>query len=391
MPTKTHEIKQEVETAVIVGVQLRSTTTELFHESMAELYELVRSAEAEVVGTVMQRRPTPDRRHYIGSGKITEIKEIIGKTGASIVVFDDQLSPAQVRNLETELEVKVIDRGNLILDIFAKRARTTAAKLQVELAQLQYLLPRLTRMWSHMTHHVGGIGTRGPGETQLETDRREIQTKISKLKERLEKLDKQRITQRKRRQQAYKVALVGYTNAGKSTIFNHLTSAGMWADDLLFCTLDAVTRTLPISNGNEIVISDTVGFIQKIPHELIASFASTLDEVRYADMLLQVIDISHPNAQDQNKETEKVLTEIGAGSIPRIIVMNKADKLEDPEMHALSLCQPPAKGFVVSARTNSGMDKMVNFLREYVEKDIEKKFGLNSKRDNGEARNTHRR
>ncbi len=390
MPTKPQEIKQEVETAVIVGVQLRGVTNELFQESMAELHELVRSAEAEVVGAVLQRRPAPDSRHFIGSGKVTEVGDIVNKTGATMVIFDDQLSPAQVRNLENELKVKVIDRGNLILDIFAKRARTTAAMLQVELAQLQYLLPRLTRMWSHMTRHVGGIGTRGPGETQLESDRREIQNKISKLKLRLKKLDKQRITQRKRRQGVFKIALVGYTNAGKSTIFNHLASAGVWADDLLFCTLDAVTRSLPISNGNEIVISDTVGFIQKIPHELIASFASTLDEVRYADLLLQVIDISHPNAIDHNQETERVLEEIGAGDIPRILIMNKADKLPDPEIQALSLNHAAEKRFLVSARTQFGMDKMVNFLREYVEKNIQTGLGHNLKSSNGEARNFNR-
>jgi len=387
MSTKTHEIKREVETAVIVGVQLRGISDEIFQESLAELYELVRSAEAEVVGSIIQKRPVPDSRFFVGKGKVGEIKELVSKTGASLIIFDDQLSPAQVRNLENDLEAKVIDRGNLILDIFAKRARTTAAKLQVELAQLEYLLPRLTRMWSHMTKHVGGIGTRGPGETQLETDRREIQTKIKKLKDKIEKLDKQRVTQRKRRQQVYKIALVGYTNAGKSTIFNYLTKAGVWADDLLFCTLDAVTRSLPICGSREIVISDTVGFIQKIPHELIASFASTLDEVRYADMLLQVIDISHPNALDHNDETEKVLNEIGAGALPRVLVLNKSDKLEDPELHALSLNNSPARGFLVSAKTKSGMDKLVKFLRESVEKEIETNSELepNRNRDDGKA------
>ncbi len=379
MPAKTHEIKQEIETAVIVGVQLRGVSDELFQESIAELHELVRSAEGEVVGIVIQRRPVPDSRFYIGSGKVAEIKEIVSERSAKLVIFDDQLSPAQVRNLENELNVKVIDRGNLILDIFAKRARTTAAKLQVELAQLQYLLPRLTRMWSHMTRHVGGIGTRGPGETQLESDRREIQTKIKKLKDKIEKLDKQRTTQRKRRQEVFKIALVGYTNAGKSTIFNYLTKAGVWADNLLFCTLDAVTRSLPISNGNEIVISDTVGFIQKIPHELIASFASTLDEVRQADMLLQVIDIAHPNALDHHNETERVLEEIGAGKIPRVLVLNKCDKLEDPEIHALSLNHTSTSRFLVSARTKMGMDNLLKFLREYVEKKIETSFGMKSR------------
>ena len=323
MAPKLHEVKRQSELAIVVGVQLGKLDDRLFSESIEELKELAYSAEAKVVGTLTQRRPVPDSRTFVGSGKVAELKEMKEATGANLIIFDDMLSAAQVRNLEKELEIKVIDRGNLILDIFAKRATTSEAKIQVELAQLQYLLPRLTNMWTHFSKQVGGIGTRGPGETQLEVDRRIIKTKIATLKERLEKVNQQRETQRKRRQDVYKIALVGYTNAGKSTLFNHLTKAGVWADDLLFCTLDAVTRFLPLNSKYRIVISDTVGFIQKIPHELVASFKSTLDEVRYADLLLHVIDISHPNPIDHYEKTNEVLEEIGAGKIPRLLVVNK--------------------------------------------------------------------
>lgn len=370
MPHKYHEIKRELEKAILVGVQLRQTNERVFGETMAELRELAVSAEAEVTGLVTQKRPAPDSRFFIGGGKVEEIKALIGSSGANLVIFDDQLSPAQVRNLEKELQVKVIDRGNLILDIFAKRAATSEAKLQVELAQLEYLYPRLTNMWSHFSKQYGGVGTRGPGETQLEVDRRLVRDRIAKLKEHLERVNRQRQTQRKRRQDVFKIALVGYTNAGKSTIFNHLTKAGVWADDLLFCTLDAVTRYLPISQKYRIVISDTVGFIQKIPHELVASFQSTLDEVRYADLLLHIVDIAHPNRIDHYEQTNRVLEEIGAGAVPRLLLLNKADLVPAEEIPLVDLEFPPERMFVVSARTLLGVDKMLNFLTGFVEKEV---------------------
>lgn len=370
MPHKYHEIKRELEKAILVGVQLRQTNERVFGETMAELRELAVSAEAEVTGLITQKRPAPDSRFFIGGGKVEEIKALIGSSGANLVIFDDQLSPAQVRNLEKELQVKVIDRGNLILDIFAKRAATSEAKLQVELAQLEYLYPRLTNMWSHFSKQYGGVGTRGPGETQLEVDRRLVRDRIAKLKEHLERVNRQRQTQRKRRQDVFKIALVGYTNAGKSTIFNHLTKAGVWADDLLFCTLDAVTRYLPISQKYRIVISDTVGFIQKIPHELVASFQSTLDEVRYADLLLHIVDIAHPNRIDHYEQTNRVLEEIGAGAVPRLLLLNKADLVPAEEIPLIDLEFPPERVFVVSARTLLGVDKMLNFLTGFVEKEV---------------------
>lgn len=370
MPHKYHEIKRELEKAILVGVQLRQTNERVFGETMAELRELAVSAEAEVTGLVTQKRPAPDSRFFIGGGKVEEIKALIGSSGANLVIFDDQLSPAQVRNLEKELQVKVVDRGNLILDIFAKRAATSEAKLQVELAQLEYLYPRLTNMWSHFSKQYGGVGTRGPGETQLEVDRRLVRDRIAKLKEHLERVNRQRQTQRKRRQDVFKIALVGYTNAGKSTIFNHLTKAGVWADDLLFCTLDAVTRYLPISQKYRIVISDTVGFIQKIPHELVASFQSTLDEVRYADLLLHIVDIAHPNRIDHYEQTNRVLEEIGAGAVPRLLMLNKADLVPAEEIPLVDLEFPPERMFVVSARTLLGVDKMLNFLTSFVEKEV---------------------
>ena len=389
MAPKLHEVKRQSELAIVVGVQLGKLDDRLFAESIEELKELAYSAEAKVVGTLTQRRPSPDSRTFVGSGKVAELKEMKEATGANLIIFDDMLSSAQVRNLEKELEIKVIDRGNLILDIFAKRATTSEAKIQVELAQLQYLLPRLTNMWTHFSKQVGGIGTRGPGETQLEVDRRIIKTKIATLKERLEKVNQQRETQRKRRQDVYKIALVGYTNAGKSTLFNHLTKAGVWADDLLFCTLDAVTRFLPLNSKYRIVISDTVGFIQKIPHELVASFKSTLDEVRYADLLLHVIDISHPNPIDHYEKTNEVLEEIGAGKIPRLLILNKSDRLSAEEIPTIDLNFPPSHTFSVSAITHSGLDNFLNFLTTFVEKDIGARLGVGKHKD-GKARNSDR-
>jgi GTPase len=370
-------------------VQLHNIEDDDFRESLEELKELVVSADAQVVGMLTQRRPSPDSRTFVGTGKVTELKELIAATRANLVVFDEKLSPAQVRNLENELQLKVIDRGSLILDIFAKRAHTAEAKIQVELAQLQYLLPRLTRLWTHWSKQYGGVGTRGPGETQLEVDRREAKTKIAKLRERLEKVNRQRDTQRKRRMDTYRIALVGYTNAGKSTLFNLLTKAGVWADNQLFCTLDAVTRYLPLGNQQRIVISDTVGFIKKLPHELVASFASTLDEVRYANLLLVVVDISHTNSADHYQKTLEVLELIGAEKVPRLLLLNKSDLVDEAGLSPLDLNFSPARTFVVSATTQAGIDKLLNYLTDYV--DIEtRSLQRKQANSNGETRDSDR-
>lgn len=363
------ENQVKLERTVLVGVQLQGVSDDDFAESLAELRELLLSANGKPVGTLTQRRDRPDSRSYIGKGKLEELGQLVEEQQADAVIFDEKLTPAQVRNLETALDVKVIDRGNLILDIFARRARSRESRLQVELAQLEYLLPRLTRMWSHFSRHAGGIGTRGPGETQLESDRRQIGTRISYLKQRLKKVNKQRETQRKQRmERAFKIALVGYTNAGKSTLFNQLTRSGVWADNMLFCTLDATTRYLPLSDNRRIVISDTVGFIKKLPHELVASFASTLDEVRFADLLLHLVDSSHSHALEHYQRTNQILQDIGAGQVPRLVLLNKSDLLKGENLPLLDGALKPDSIYQISARTGAGLDILLKRLLDFVDK-----------------------
>ncbi|RYY32287.1 MAG: GTPase HflX, partial [Sphingobacteriaceae bacterium] len=306
------------------GVVTANETEEQEKEYLEELEFLVETAGGNTVKHFTQKLQRPERATYVGTGKLEEIKEYVKAEEIDIVVFDDELSPSQLRNIENELQVKILDRNNLILDIFAARAQTAQAKTQVELAQLQYLLPRLTRLWTHLERQKGGIGMRGPGESQIETDRRLILNKISLLKERLRQIDKQNETQRKNRHQLVRAALVGYTNVGKSTILNMLSKSEVLAENKLFATLDTTVRKVVIENA-PFLLSDTVGFIRKLPHHLVECFKSTLDEVREADILIHIVDVSHPNFEDQIRTVNETLKELGAVDKEVITVFNKID------------------------------------------------------------------
>ena len=313
------------ERAVLVGLITPEQNEERSREYLDELAFLAETAGATPEKLFFQRLEYPNPRTYVGPGKLQEINDFIKSEGIGLVIFDDELSPKQLRNIERELNIKILDRTNLILDIFAKRAQTASAKTQVELAQYQYLLPRLTRMWTHLERQQGGIiGMRGPGETQIETDRRIITKKITLLKENLKEIDKQMSTQRKNRGKMVRVALVGYTNVGKSTLMNLLSKSDVFAENKLFATLDTTVRKVIIDNL-PFLLSDTVGFIRKLPHNLIESFKSTLDEVREADLLVHVVDISHPNFEEQLQIVEQTLKEIDPQEKPTILVFNKID------------------------------------------------------------------
>jgi len=312
------------ETAVLIGLIHRDQSETQLREYMDELAFLTETAGADAVKKFVQRLDHPDPKTFIGSGKLNEIKEYIAAHQTDIAVFDDELSGSQIRNIEKVLGCRVLDRNNLILDIFAKRARTAQSKAQVELAQYQYLLPRLTRMWTHLEKQRGGIGMRGPGESEIETDRRAINDKIAKLKERLRAIDKQSTTQRKQRGEMIRVALVGYTNVGKSTLMNLLSKSDVFAENKLFATLDTTVRKIVFDNI-PFLLSDTVGFIRKLPHDLIESFKSTLDEVREADILVHVVDLSHPQFEDQINVVNQTLVDIKASDKLTLIVFNKMD------------------------------------------------------------------
>ncbi|NCS88568.1 MAG: GTPase HflX [Ignavibacteria bacterium CG2_30_36_16] len=321
--------KETTERAILVALKTRELTREIVDEHLDELDELASTAGAETILKVVQERSSPDKVFYVGKGKAEEIKQLIELNEIDLLIFDDDLSPVQLRNLEKMMEKKIIDRSALILDIFANRARTNEAKTQVELAQLQYLLPRLTRAWTHLSKQYGGVGTKGPGETQIETDRRIIRDRISHLKSKLDKIEVHRETQSQGRKDRVRVCLVGYTNAGKSTLFNRLTDAGAFAEDKLFATLDSTTRIYELNTSQKILLSDTVGFIRKLPSHLIASFKSTLNEVRDADIILHVIDFSHPYFEDHIQVVEKTLKDINAGDKTELKVFNKVDLVED--------------------------------------------------------------
>jgi GTPase len=312
------------EKAILVGVTNENQATSQVEEYLDELAFLVETAGAIPVKRFIQRLNAPNARTFIGSGKLEEIRQFISGNDIDLIIFDEELSPSQLRNIEKELEIRVLDRTNLILDIFAKRAKTAYAKTQVELAYYEYLLPRLAGMWTHLERQRGGIGLRGPGETEIETDRRIIRTKIALLKEQLVKIDRQMTTQRKNRGKLVRVSLVGYTNVGKSTLMNLLSKSEVFAENKLFATLDATVRKVVIGNL-PFLLSDTVGFIRKLPHHLVESFKSTLDEVREADLLLHVVDISHPGFEEQIGVVNQTLQDIHAADKPTLVVFNKTD------------------------------------------------------------------
>ena len=318
------ETRIQSERAVLVGLVYPGQDENQAREYLAELSFLTETAGAEPVNTFLQKLTIPDSRTFVGSGKIAEIAAFVSENNISVAIFDDELSPSQLRNIEDTLGCRVLDRTNLILDIFSRRARTSHARTQVELAQYQYLLPRLTRMWTHLERQQGGIGLRGPGETELETDRRIIRDKIALLKTQLKKIDMQMATQRKNRGKMVRVALVGYTNVGKSTIMNLLSKSDVFAENKLFATLDTTVRKVVIGNL-PFLLSDTVGFIRKLPHDLVESFKSTLDEVRESDLLVHIVDISHPGFVDQINVVNDTLKELGSADKPMIIVFNKID------------------------------------------------------------------
>ena len=359
--------KDKLNRAVLVGLSAHSLTREenATEESMEELKDLLETAGGESVGMVLQQKDSPDPRTFIGQGKVDEVRQLVRTMGADMVIFDNALSPSQQRVLGEELKVGVLDRSALILDIFAQRARTREGRLQVELAQYKYLLPRLIGMWSHLERQEGAIGTRGPGETQLETDRRHIRRKISKLEEELRDVRRVRATQRQRREknEVPVVAIVGYTNAGKSTLLNKFTGSEIPANNRLFDTLDTTTRTLEISDTCTVLLSDTVGFIRKLPHHLVEAFKATLEELEYADLLLHVIDVSNPEWKTQAQVVENLILELGAGDLPRIDVYNKSDCLPAGEI------MPHGQDIVsISARTGQGVDKLLEMIDQRLDK-----------------------
>ncbi len=362
--------EKKMNRAILVGLDAFSLPREekATEESMAELAALLETAGGETLGTVLQNRSDPDPRSFIGEGKVDEVKELVQAMGADMVVFDNALSPSQQRVLSEELGVTVLDRSALILDIFAQRARTSEGRLQVELAQYKYLLPRLTGMWGHLVRQTasGGkspIGTRGPGETQLETDRRHVRRKISKLEEELKDVRRVRATQRERRikNEIPVVAIVGYTNAGKSTLLNKLTGAEIPANNRLFDTLDTTTRTLEISDTCTVLLSDTVGFIRKLPHHLVEAFKATLEELSFADLLIHVIDASNEEWREQAEVVDKLIHELGADQTPRLEVFNKCD-LWNGEI------RPHGEDIVsISARTGEGLEELLAAIGSHLD------------------------
>ncbi|MBQ3118726.1 MAG: GTPase HflX [Clostridia bacterium] len=363
-----YENKEIIERAILCGVHtgaidVLSDTTE---ETISELERLADTAGAETVGFMIQNKSQIEKATYIGEGKIEELKNACGELEANLVIFDDELSPMQIRNLEDRLNVRVIDRSMLILDIFARHAVTGEGKIQVELAQLKYLLPRLTGMGSKLSRLGGGVGTRGPGETKLETDRRHIYRRIDHLKEELREVKKHRelLRLRRKKENRYMVAIVGYTNAGKSTLLNHLTGADVLAQDKLFATLDPTIRGLTLSDKREIMLVDTVGFIRKLPHHLVEAFKSTLEEAVYADLLLIVADGADSEVDMHLEIVSRLLSDIGAADKPKMVVFNKSDLI--PEDKNLTVLSGGAPFVEISAKTGTGIDKLLALLEDLV-------------------------
>jgi GTP-binding protein HflX len=364
----------QAEKAYLIGVSLPNSSIAREYEHLDELEQLARTAGAEVVGSAIQGRTRVDGATYIGAGKAREIKEACDRTGANLVIFDSDLSPAQARNLEKILDINIIDRTELILDIFARHAKTQAAKIQVELAQLEYALPRLVRMWDHLERQAGGIGTRGPGETQLEVDRRRIHQRMGSLRRQLKKLSRRKDTIRKSRRELHVVALIGYTNAGKSTLMRRLTGADVFVENQLFATLDTTTRR--IQNGknggngnggnhrvNSILLVDTVGFIRKLPNHLVTSFRATLEDIAQADLYVHVVDASHPVYEEHMEVTDNTVRDIKNPKVGTIYVFNKIDLLSDAELEGIKSRYPA--GVFVSALDDTGLDGMWDAVESY--------------------------
>lgn len=357
--------RKKVERAMLVALQTRNVNRELTEEHLSELEELADTAGADSIFKIIQSKNSIDSAFYIGKGKAEELAQLIELNGIDLAIFDDDLTPVQVRNLEKLFNRKIIDRSGLILDIFALRAKTKEAKTQVELAQLEYMLPRLTRAWTHLSKQYGGIGTKGPGETQIETDRRMIRTRISHLKEKLKSIESQRETQSKGRKDFVRISIAGYTNAGKSTLFNLLTKSEVFAEDKLFATLDSTTRTVNFDTKEKILISDTVGFIRKLPAHLVASFKSTLNEVRDSDIILHLIDLSHPYYEDHLKVVDETLKEFDSEHKKEIKVFNKVDSVDDKSIIEYVRNKFP-DGVVISAKKGINISALIKSIENVI-------------------------
>lgn len=361
------EINEKPENAIAISVFKKGGDRLLMKEYLDELCFLAETAGANVIATETQELNKPHVATYIGKGKVQEIKQIIDDEKITLAIFDDELSPVQIRNLELEFKIKILDRSGLILDIFAARAQTKEAKTQVELAQLQYLLPRLTRMWTHLSKQYGGVGTKGPGETQIEVDRRLIRKKIDSLKVKLEKINDQSKQKRKKRNNLPTFALVGYTNAGKSTLMKAITKFDTYIEDKLFATLDTTTRVFELPSGQEALLSDTVGFIRKLPAHLIASFRSTLAEAEEADFLVHVIDVSNSQFKEKIDTVKNTLKYLKIDMKPTIMVFNKIDLLEEPDIISY-LEQDYDEVISISAKNNIGLDKLLYKFQDFFDK-----------------------